>query len=229
MQTNISLNPGEMKEFMIMLRIGDARKKGKKIVTEFGSLKRADEELLKLKENWHSKLGSLMVETPDPEFNSTINVWGLYNCLITFAWSRAASLVYNGERDGRGFRDSVQDILGVTAAITEDARERLELMLTGQLSNGGAIPVIKPFEHKPGFEKEPPAEEYRSDDCLWFFNAVPAYVGETGDINFYEKILPYADKGKASVFGHLRRALEFNLERMGKNNLPCGLSADWND
>ncbi|MFN2181098.1 MAG: GH36-type glycosyl hydrolase domain-containing protein, partial [Candidatus Promineifilaceae bacterium] len=158
-----------------------------------------------------------------------INVWGLYNCLITFAWSRAASLVYNGERDGLGFRDSVQDILGVTAAIPEEAQARLELMLTGQLSNGGAIPVIKPFEHRPGHESPPPAEEYRSDDCLWFFNAVPALVGETGDIEFYNKVLPYADEGEDTVLGHLRRALVFNLDRTGEHDLPCGLSADWND
>jgi cellobiose phosphorylase len=102
-------------------------------------------------------------------------------------------------------------------------------MLTGQLSNGGAMPVIKPFEHLPGHETSPKPEEYRSDDCLWFFNAIPAYVGETGDLDFYREVLPYADQGEASVFGHLRRALEFNLERTGRNGLPCGLSADWND
>jgi cellobiose phosphorylase len=137
--------------------------------------------------------------------------------------------VYNGERDGLGFRDSVQDILGVTAAIPTEARARLALMLTGQLANGGAMPVIKPFEHRPGSEIPPAPEEYRSDDCLWFFNAIPAYVGETGDLEFYNEVLPYADRGEASVFGHLRRALEFNLERTGKHGLPCGLSADWND
>jgi len=42
-------------------------------------------------------------------------------------------------------------------------------------------------------------------------------------------MLPFADQGQATVFGHLRRALEFNLERMGEHGLPCGLSADWND
>ena len=183
----------------------------------------------RLKESWHSKLGSLTVQTPDDDLNHTVNVWGLYNCLITFAWSRSASLVYNGERDGLGFRDSVQDILGVAAAIPDEARARLELMLTGQLANGGAIPVIKPFEHRPGHELPPPDEEYRSDDCLWFFNVVPAFVGETGDFDFYNTVLPYADQGEDTVFGHLRRALEFNLERTGRNNLPCGLSADWND
>ncbi len=229
LQTNLVLEPGESQELLIMLGIGDARVVGKETVAAFGSLARAESELQKLKRNWHEKLGSLMVATPDEDFNHTINVWGLYNSLITFAWSRAASLVYNGERDGLGFRDTVQDILGVAAAIPEEAQERLELMLTGQLANGGAIPVIQPFDHQPGQEKAPALEEYRSDDCLWFFNTVPALVSETGDLDFYHKVLPFADEGTATVFGHLRRALEFNLERTGINGLPCGLSADWND
>ena len=229
LQTHLTLKPGESREVLVMLGIGDARTVGKRTVTEFGSLEGASRELEALKENWHTKLGSMVVETPDEELNHTVNVWGLYNCLITFAWSRSASLTYNGERDGLGFRDSVQDILGVVAAIPEEARTRLELMLTGQLSNGGAIPVIKPFEHRPGHEPAPDPQEVRSDDCLWFFNAVPAYVGETGDLDFYSKVLPYADQGQATVLGHLRRALEFNLERTGRNGLPCGLAADWND
>jgi N,N'-diacetylchitobiose phosphorylase len=229
LQTNIILQPGKSREMLVLLGIGDARSIGKKTFAEFGSLERAESELQMLKDHWHDKLGSLAVETPDEELDHTLNVWGLYNSLITFAWSRAASLVYNGERDGLGFRDSVQDILGIAAAIPDEAGGRLELMLTGQLSNGGALPVIKPFEHKPGYETPPKDEEYRSDDCLWFFNAVPAYVNETGDFDFYNKVLPYADRGEATVFGHLRRALEFNLERTGKHGLPCGLSADWND
>jgi len=35
--------------------------------------------------------------------------------------------------------------------------------------------------------------------------------------------------GEATVLGHLRRALEFNLDRTGAHDLPCGLAADWND
>ena len=229
LQTDLTLQPGESRELLVMLGIGEARTVGKGTVQEFGSLESAETELQKLKEHWHAMLGSLVVETPDLDLNHTINVWGLYNCLITFAWSRAASLVYNGERDGLGFRDSVQDLLGVTAAIPEQARQRLELLLTGQVSNGGAIPIIQPFDHHPGRETAPAPEEFRSDDCLWFFNAVPAYVNETGDVSFYYKLLPYADQGEATVFGHLRRALEFNLERTGVHGLPCGLAADWND
>ncbi|MBU1878921.1 MAG: N,N'-diacetylchitobiose phosphorylase, partial [Chloroflexi bacterium] len=229
LQTSLTLQPGESRQVLVMLGIGDARTVGRRTVAEYGSLERAEVELRRLKDHWHARLGSLVAETPDPDLNHTINVWGLYNSLIAFAWSRSASLVYNGERDGLGFRDSVQDVLGVVAAVPEEARARLELMLTGQLSNGGAMPIVQPFEHHPGWETPPDPAEYRSDDCLWFFNAVPAYVGETGDVDFYDKVLPYADQGQATVFEHLRRALEFNLSRTGAHGLPCGLSADWND
>ena len=229
LQADLSLEPGERRELLILLGIGEARTQGQRTLAEFGTPARAEAELQRLKEAWHSRLDSLWVETPDQALNHTINVWGPYNSLIAFSWSRAASLVYNGERDGLGFRDSVQDVLGVTAAIPEEAQARLELMLTGQLANGGAIPVIRPFEHRPGQEVGPDPSQYRSDDCLWFFNAVPALVAETGDISFYEKVLPYADEGQDTVLGHLRRALEFNLARTGEHGLPCGLYADWND
>jgi cellobiose phosphorylase len=139
-------------------------------------------------------------------------------------------LVYTGDsRDGYGYRDTVQDLLGATAMIPEQVRDRLELMISGQESTGGARPEIKPWLHKPGHMPLTPPEHQRSDDCLWLFNAVPAYVAETGDIAFYNKVVPYSDKGEASVLSHLRRALEFNLERTGAHGLPCGLAADWND
>ena len=158
-----------------------------------------------------------------------VNVWGAYNALIAYTWSRHASLIYNGERDGLGYRDTVQDMLGAIPILKEGIRERLELMLTGQVASGGAMPVVQQFNHRPGAMAAPRAEEFRSDDCQWLFNAVPDYVAETGDVGFYNKVLPFADKGEATVLGHLRRAIEFNLRRSGRNGLPCGLQADWND
>ena len=228
-QIDLELAPGETKELIVILGLGTPESHGKKTVQEFGNPERCEKELQALKESWHSLLGGVRVKTPDAEFDSMVNVWNAYNSLITYAWSRAASLIYNGERDGLGYRDTVQDFLGVTPLLKEKMRERLELMLTGQVESGGAMPLVKPFSHRPGHEKAPPAEHFRSDDALWLFNAVPAYVAETGEIDFYKKVLPYADHGQATVLGHLRRALEFNLERSGKNGLPCGLAADWND
>ncbi len=230
LQVKFSLSPGQSKEFLVIAGIGSAEREGKKAVGEFSDISRADEELEKLKTFWHEKIETFSAHTPDPELNATVNTWGIYNSLITYAWSRSASLIYSGiDRDGLGYRDTMQDFLGVVHAIPEAAKMRLELMITGQVSTGGAMPVVLPFSHSPGNETAPGEDEYRSDDALWMLDAVPAYVNETGDVDFYHKVLPFADKGEDSVFGHMKRALQFNLSRTGPHGLPTGLQADWND
>jgi N,N'-diacetylchitobiose phosphorylase len=229
LQADIELAPGETKEFTVLMGVGRAGVEGKAAAEEFAAPEKVDAELAKLKAYWHGRLEGLTAATPDPAFNSMLAMWGPFNCLITYAWSRAASLIYAGERDGLGYRDTVQDLLSVMHAIPSEAVKRLELMLTGQLSTGGCMPVVKQFAHRPGREKIPPDTELRSDDGMWLFHTVPAYIKETGDFDFLAKVLPYADAGEASVLGHLRRAIEFNLERSGAHGLPCGLSADWND
>ena len=227
LQVKLHLEPGESKEFMVLMGVGSAERWGREVRKEFHSVEIAREELEKVKTHWHNRLGRFVTKTPDHYFDSTVNVWGAYNSLIAYSWSRAASLVYQGERDGLGYRDTVQDLLGVAGLITEEAQKRLELMITGQMANGGAIPVIKPFAHFPGSMGEP--EHYRSDDCQWLFNTIPEYVKETGDLSFYDKVLPYADSGSGTVLAHLRQALEFNLNQTGPNGLPVALQADWND
>lgn len=229
LQFDVELDPNETKECAVIMGIGKADTIGKKIINKFQNIDRIEEEFNKLRKHWHSRLEGLYVNTPDKEFNSMTNVWSPYNCMMTYSWSRAASLVYSGERDGLGYRDTVQDLLGVLHIIPNEAGKRLELMLTGQVSTGGAMPVVKQFSHSPGNETPPDEKDYRSDDCLWLFNTVPAFVKETGNIEFYNKILPYADKEEDTVFKHLKKALEFSLIRMGLHGLPCGLSADWND
>jgi cellobiose phosphorylase len=229
LQFDIELEAGETKEFVVVMGVGKADTVGKTAVKEAENLNLVKQRFDELRNYWHSRLQGLSAQTPHAAFNSMINMWNPYNCLMTFSWSRAASLIYAGERDGLGFRDTVQDILGVLHIIPEEARQRLELMITGQVSTGGAMPVVKQFSHHPGQMLMPDEKEYRSDDCLWLFNTIPAYVKETGDIDFYKKTLPYSDKGEATVLGHLKRAIEFNLERSGAHGLPCGLAADWND
>lgn len=225
-QIKLKLEVGETAKFAVLFGVGQA-KNATKLLKKAEKKDFLSNELKKLKEHWSSRISSFEAKTPDKDFNSMVNLWSPYNNLMTFYWSRTASMIYAGERDGLGFRDTVQDIVGASSLIQEEARERLELMITGQLSNGGALPVVKPFSHNPGYEKEP--SHYRADDCLWLFNAIPQYVKESGDFLFYKKVLPYADKGSDTVFNHLRRAIEFNLERSGAHGLPCGLHADWND
>lgn len=229
LQIDVDLEPGESKEMVVIMGVGKAKEEGKKAIREFGDISRVHDEFNKVKKYWHDRLGGMTVKTPDAEFDSMMNMWNPFNCLMTYTWSRAASLVYSGERDGLGYRDTVQDILGVLHLIPEEAGKRLELMITGQVSSGGAMPVVRPWAHKPGEEEPPKREDFRSDDCMWLFNTIPAYVKETGDISFYDKVLPYADKGEDTVLGHMKQAIQFSLDHMGTHGLPCGLYADWND
>ncbi|MDD2798056.1 MAG: hypothetical protein PHV20_05635 [Bacteroidales bacterium] len=229
-QIDTELEPNESKDFFVLMGVGKASVEGKSTVAKYGNLSAINAEFDKLVSYWHQRIGGMTVRTPDKEFNSMLNMWSPYNCLITYAWSRAASLVYTAsERDGLGYRDSVQDLLGVMHNITDEAKKRLELMITGQVSSGGAMPVVSKVAHKPGHETAPSESQYRSDDCLWLFNTIPAYVNETGDIDFYTKILPFADQGEETILGHMKRAIVFNLNRSGAHGLPCGLLADWND
>ena len=229
-RSRIALAPGEATDILVLLGVGRAGSEGKNAAARFSDTDRVDAALAELKTYWHGLLEAIDVRTPEPAFDQMVNTWGAYNALMTFEWSRSCSLVYTGDqRDGYGFRDTVQDCLGVTAMCPEAVRDRLRLMLSAQDSTGGAQPEVRPWSHHPGHMPPTPPSHYRSDDCLWFFNAIPAYVAETGDTGFYQETVPYADQGEASVLGHLRRAIEFNLERTGANGLPCGLLADWND
>lgn len=230
MKANLDLAPGETREIIVMLGVGRVARDAKKVVAELGTSAALERELQKVKDYWHDLLKVVQVRTPDEDFDHMANVWGAYDALINFYWCRSASLIYSGDhRDGFGYRDTIQDLMGSMHAIPDQVRERLEFMITGQESNGGAMPELKPYAHTPGNMPLTPADQQRSDDCIWLFAAIKEYINETGDWDFLNKVLPYSDQGEATVFGHLKRALEFNLERSGKHGLPCGLYADWDD
>ncbi len=230
LQTRFELQAGKTREFLVLVGIGSAEREGKAVVGAFSDPASAERELKSVKEHWHKKLAGFTATTPDDELNSTVNVWGAYNNIMTFTWSRAASLIYSGiDRDGLGYRDTVQDLVGVAQLIPNEVAEMLELMITGQVSSGGALPVVSPISHSPGKENPPAEGKYRSDDCLWLFNAIPVYVKESGDIHFYNRVLPYADEGEDTVFAHMKRAIQFSVARSGGHGLPSGLAADWND
>lgn len=195
------------------------------------------EELAALKAHWYTKLENFQIHTPSAEMNSMINTWNAYNCFMTFTWSRAASLVYCGLRNGYGYRDTVQDIQGVIHLAPEQAAEKIRFMLSAQVDNGGGLPLVK-FTHNPGHEDTPDDPSYvqetghpayRADDALWLFPTVYKYLAETGNLAFLDEVIPYANKGAATVYEHLQRAIDFSLEHLGPHGMPAGLYADWND
>lgn len=236
LQSDITLAPGETRELIYIVGQRD-NEAANAIINEYKEEGKVDAEIAELKAFWHTQLDNFQVETPSPEFNNMINVWNAYQCFITFIWSRAASFVYCGLRNGYGYRDTVQDIQGIIHLNPEMAADKIRFMLSAQVDNGGGLPLVK-FNHNAGHETTPDDPEYvketghpsyRADDALWLFPTIVKYIGESGNKAFLDEVIVYANGGEATVYDHLKNAIRFSMERLGIHNMPAGLHADWND
>lgn len=236
LHTKIVLKPGETKEMTFVLG-QHTDEVSNQILAHYENPAVVEAELETLKGYWHEKLSHLMVHTPSDAFNNMINTWNAYQCFMTFIWSRAASFIYCGLRNGYGYRDTVQDIQGVIHLAPEMAKEKIIFMLSAQVDNGGGLPLVK-FDHHPGHEDTPDDASYvqatghpayRADDALWLFPTIYKYIGESGDKAFIHEVIPYANKDEGTAYDHLKRAIQFSMERLGAHQMPAGLHADWND
>ena len=233
----IQLAPDEEKSIAFIVGMKYTDEAGKIIDSYKDVAKTCEKELSELKKWWHGKFENFQVNTPSKEFNTMINTWNAYNCFMTFIWSRAASFVYCGLRNGYGYRDTVQDIQGVIHLAPEMAVEKIRFMLSAQVDNGGGLPLVK-FTHNAGHEdtpddasyvKETGHPAYRADDALWLFPTIFKYISESGNLAFIDEVIPFANKDEGTVYEHLKRAINFSMERLGPHGLPAGLYADWND
>ena len=235
--TVIELKPGETKTIAFLVGMTGNEEAGKIVETYADTKNVCDRELEELISYWHGKLAHFQIKTPSDEFNTMINTWNAYNCFMTFIWSRAASFTYCGLRNGYGYRDTVQDIQGVIHLAPEMAVEKIRFMLSAQVDNGGGLPLVK-FTHNPGHEDTPDDASYvqetghpayRADDALWLFPTVYKYVSETGNLAFIDEVIPFANRDEGTVYEHLKRAIDFSMNHLGRHGMPAGLYADWND
>ena len=237
LSTVVELMPGETKNiaFILGLKENDEAEAIMNSYTDPADV--CEKELAELKTYWGEKFSHFQVQTPSKEFDSMINTWHAYNCFMTFIWSRAASFIYCGLRNGYGYRDTVQDIQGIIHLAPEMAADKIRFMLSAQVANGGGLPLVK-FTHNAGHEDTPDDPSYvqetghpayRADDALWLFPTVYKYIAESGNLDFIDEVIPFANKDEGTVYEHLKRAIDFSMNRLGDNGMPAGLWADWND
>ncbi|MBQ9626092.1 MAG: N,N'-diacetylchitobiose phosphorylase [Treponema sp.] len=237
LSTVIELEAGETKEiaFILTMQQNDAVQK---ILSGYADVPATcAKECEALVKQWHGRFEHFQVQTPNEHFNTMINTWNAYNCFMTFTWSRAASYIYCGLRNGYGYRDTVQDIQGVIHLEPEMAAEKIRFMLSAQVDNGGGLPLVK-FTHNAGHEDTPDDASYvretghpayRADDALWLFPTVYKYIAESGNAAFLDEVIPFANKDEGTVYEHLKRAVDFSMKHLGPHGIPAGLYADWND
>ena len=186
-----------------------------------------EEAFQKLRGYWDGLLGKLQVTTPDEHTNRMVNIWNTYQVMMTFNLSRSASYFESGIGRGMGFRDSNQDLLGFVHLVPERARERLLDLASTQLETGGAYHQYQPLTRRGNND----VGSGFNDDPLWLVLAAAAYLKETGDWSLLDEPVPFDNLpgSEQSFLAHLRRAMQYTLDRLGPHHLPLIGRADWND
>ncbi|MCU7519459.1 MAG: N,N'-diacetylchitobiose phosphorylase [Ignavibacteria bacterium] len=243
----LTLEPGEETRLIFMLGVGSREENGYKIKEKYSDFNNVDNAFQKLKEYWDGKLSIFQVSTPHAGLNTMINIWTLYQAEVCVIWSRFASFVEVGGRTGLGYRDTSQDVMGVVHTNPVKTKERILQLLRGHTSMGYGLHLFDPNVFEPEEDKLPGVKlptvvptpspqdiihgikDVCSDDALWLVASICEWIVETGDLDFFDYVVPFADKGEATVYEHLKKILDFSAEYTGKNGICQGLRADWND
>ncbi len=243
----IELAPGEERRLVFLLGVGPRATDGKAMRAKYSDPERVDLAFDELAQYWRDKLWHLQVETPAAGMNCMLNTWTPYQAETCVVWSRFASFVEVGGRTGLGYRDTSQDILGVAHVNPAKTKQRILELLNGLTPEGYGLHLFDPAVFAPRDERLPDIklptvvptpspedivhglEDACADDALWLVPSVCEWVVETGEIDFFERVVPYADGSEGTVWEHLKRSLDFSTRQVGEHGVCLGLRADWND
>ncbi|MDE0573285.1 N,N'-diacetylchitobiose phosphorylase [Demequina sp. B12] len=247
LQHVITLQPGETKRLVYMLGYGSRDEAARPIQAKYSDVETVDAEFSRLGQYWKNKQDKQRIKTPHEGMNTMINSWTLLQAETCVVWSRFASFVEVGGRTGLGYRDTAQDVMSVIHTNPTKTRQRIVELLRAQVSSGYGIHLFEPKAFDPDAEKLPDVpsptivptpsmddlihglEDTCSDDHLWLVPSIVEFVKETGDYGFLDQVIPFADGKDATVYEHLKAALDFSAEQIGQNGVALGLRADWND
>jgi len=235
-----AIEPGETRRLVTQLGQAPDLDAALPSIRAYWDTSAVDAAFTELGRFWESYLATIQVQTPDPGMNSMLNVHHPRQCHTTKNWSRYLSLYQLGlGTRGIGVRDSSQDVMGVVAHMPDEARDLIEKLLSVQRRDGSAMHQFNPLTMEGSIGDAAEDEErphYYSDDHLWIVLAVCAYLKETGDLAFLDRVIPFYDKDRGgqplesgTVAEHLRRAIAFTRADVGAHGLPLLGFADWND
>lgn len=245
LQRDIVLQPGE--EIRLVFMLGEGKREvGKKIREKYSDLSNVDGAFTQLAEYWNNKFKKLQIQTPNEGMNTLINTWNLYQSEINVMFSRFASFIEVGGRVGLGYRDTAQDAMTIPHSNPDKCKQRIVELLRGLTTRGYGLHLfqpewfdtevkVKPFKSPTVIPTVSSAdrvhgiEDACSDDALWLVPSIIEYIKETGEMDFVDMVVTYADGGEGTVYEHMKHILDFSAEEVGETGICKGLRADWND
>ncbi|MBI4581295.1 MAG: hypothetical protein HY718_16450 [Planctomycetes bacterium] len=172
---------------------------------------------------WERRVRALMARTPDPELDRYFNVWSKYQARSQVRFCRALDKV--------GYRDVLQDLLGVCDCEPRYARRVLLRTLRFQAADGRAVRQYCLF---PGAGHD---LRMYMDSSSWIADTLVHYVKESGDRAILDERVPYFDMQRqepdesnmGTVYERATRAVRSLVDNTGFHGL-CRIGyGDWND
>ena len=169
-----------------------------------------------------------------------VNQWLRYQALHARIYAKTGFYQCSG---AYGFRDQLQDAIGIAAENPEVLKTQILRCCMAQFEEGD----VMHWWHTLPNQKPKGIRTRISDDNLWLPYALSEYISKTGDVSILELKVRFSagitigdgeDEAygevyytslRESVYTHCRRAIDYRLNRTGKRGLMLIGSGDWND
>ncbi len=175
------------------------------------SVEEAERLLYEVKAARAKEIDGVSIKTPDEKLNLAFNGFYKYATNMGSRWARVRH---------NGYRDIVSDTECFAAFNPELAFERFKRILSYQYSNGYCPRTFIDGAIRPNSF---------SDCAVWITFAAYSIVNELGNLSLLDEEVPFNDGTSASVFEHLRLAVEYLYGFQGVHGLIKIWGGDWND
>lgn len=205
LQHKIILQPGETKEIHLMFGISNSRKEARDTVSAILNSDAVEAAFDQAQNYYYQKYNSLSIQTPDEKINHIMNNWV----------KKQVDFCIVGKK---GVRDNLQIAAALLNYRQDKAKEEILECLRHQFQDGHAVLTWYPYD-----------DTRYSDQPFWIIWAVCRLIKETGDFGLLDERITWQDGGDATVFEHVKAAVERLIADKGRNGLVRIYFADWND